>query len=191
MTRDQNAARSQDYPHDRFDEQPRTGRVGAHRVNAQPRFAWRYVVGGIVAAALLTTAGVVGVNLANSAGKLPELGEPAQTPASPKTVPQLDPEASVVLLDGTSADGDLALRLDAIISEQSWGVIAYSGPAASDDVEISAVFYENQADEAAALGLAGKLGGLSAYLTSDYSAYGARLVVLLGSDYAGPGKDPS
>lgn len=190
MTRDKNAARSQDYPHDRFDEAPRAGRIGAHRVHAQPHFAWRYVVGGAVGAILLTAAGIIGVNLANSAGKLPEFGDqPQATQASPKTAPQLDPEATIVLLDGTSDDGDLALRLDPIITEEGWGVIEYSGPAATSTVEISAVFYEDAADEAAALGLAAKLGGLSAYQTSEYDAYGARLVVLLGSDYAGPGKE--
>ena len=192
MTRDQHAVRSQDYPHDRFDELPRTGRIGAHRVHAQLRFTWQYVIAGLIGVALLTTAGIVGVNLANSAGKLPEFGDqPKATAASPKTKPQLDPAASIVLLDGTADSGDLALRLDSIVGAEKWGVIAYSGPAATADVEISAVFYESDADEAAALGLAEKLGGLSAYKTSDYSAYGARLVVLLGSDYAGPGRLPA
>lgn len=189
MRQDDDRSGAQSYPRDRFDDLPRTGRIGVHRVSAQPRFAWRYLLGGLVAAALLTTAGIVGVNFMNSAGKLPEFGGQSETPASTKTAPQLDPEAKVVLLDGTSDTGDIALRLDPIITDEKWGVVAYAGPAATSTIEISAVFYEKPEDEAAALGLAKKLGGLSAYLTSDYSAYEAKLVVLIGSDYAGPGKN--
>ena len=34
-----------------------------------------------------------------------------------------------------------------------------------------------------------ELGGVSTFQSSDYDEYGARLIVLLGADYAGPGSD--
>lgn len=182
------ASQAKGYPRDRFDDLPNSGRTGAHRVTALPRYAWLYVMGALVGAALLTTVGVLGVNLANSSGSLPLLPsqEPVE-PEAPKVTPLLDPAATVVILDGTSPTGEMALRLDPVITQEQWGIITAAGPAASTDVEISAVFYADPADEAAAMGLAQKLGGLSAYQSSEYAESGARLVVLLGSDYAGPG----
>ena len=75
------------------------------------------------------------------------------------------------------------------ITQNGWGQILFSAPAASSDVKISAVFYSTPEDEAAALGLAKELGGVSTFQSSDYDEYGARLIVLLGVDYAGPGSD--
>ena len=182
-------ATSTEYPTDRFDMVPRSGRVGAHRVTAQPRIVWLYVFATLAGAALLTAAGIIGVNLANSAGSLPPLpSETQKAPEEAKVTPELDPEASVVLLDGTSAQGELALRLAPVITSEQLGVILAAVPAANADVEISAVFYADPADEAAAHGLANELGGISTYSSTEYTEYGARLVVLLGSDYAGPAK---
>ncbi|MGO3148214.1 MAG: LytR C-terminal domain-containing protein [Leucobacter sp.] len=181
---------STEYPTDRFDMVPNSGRVGAHRVTAQPRIVWLYVFATLAGAALLTAIGIIGVNLANSSGSLPPLpSETQEIPAEPQITAELDPEASVVLLDGTSAQGELALRLAPVITSEKFGVILAAVPAASADVEISAVFYADPADEAAALGLANELGGISTYSSTEYTDYGARLVVLLGSDYAGPAKD--
>lgn len=180
------------YPHDRFDDARSRGRgrTGAHRLAPQSRHAWQFLVGGLIGAALLTGIGVVSVNFANSSGTLPIL--PTEQPSEPtkaKTTPELDPEASIVIVDGVSATGDVALRLDPIIAQEQWGVVISAGPAASTDVEISAVFYSDPADEPAALGLAQKLGGLSAYQSDEYADFGARLIVLLGADYAGPGAE--
>ncbi|MFC5339137.1 hypothetical protein [Leucobacter denitrificans] len=199
MTQQHEAARSertrgtatQSYPTDRFDDIPRSSRVGAHRVTAQPKVFWLYVFITLAGAALLTAAGIIGVNIANTTGSLPPLPSETQKPTeeAPKVSAELDPEATVVLLDGTSADGELALRLAPIITEQQLGAILAAAPAASSDVTISAVFFADPADESAALGLASELGGISTYPSTDYTEYGARLVVLLGTDYAGPGKD--
>lgn len=180
-------AAPQSYPEDRFDDVQRSGRVGAHRVTAQPRIVWQFIIGGLVATLLLTALGVVGVNFMNSRGSLPDGPRISGQPGTPQARAELDPGASVVILDGTSATGDLALSLASIITEENLGEISYAGPAESSEVEISAVFYPDDADESAAMGLAKELGGISSYPTSDYAAYGARLVVLLGADYAGPG----
>lgn len=196
MTQDHEAAHGerrrssspQGYPEDRFDT-PQTRRVGAHRVTANLRVNRRFVLGGLVGAALLTTIGIVGVTIANSIGTLPDLPSESQGPAPEKVKPALDPDASVAILDGTSASGDLAMRLADIVTDKKWGQIALAGPASVDDAKISAVFYADPANEAAALGLAKELGGVSAYQSDNYHSYDARLVVLLGTDYAGPGRN--
>src|SRR5690606_29029883 len=77
---------------------------------------------------------------------------------------------------------------DAIMAE-GWGQVLFSENLAESDVSISAVFYRDAADEAAARGLAEKRGGVSTYLTEDYAEFDARLIVLIGADYAGPGAE--
>lgn len=183
---------AQDFPRDRFDDVLHRGRVGAHRVTSQPRVGWQFVVGGVVAAAILTTAGFIGVNFLNSIGKLPDLPEITQTGEPAEGRPQavkaeIDPEATIVVLDGTSEFAELAAKVVPVVTDNDLGVISFAGPAAELDVELSAVFYKDPADESAALGLAKELGGLSAYATDAYADYDARLIVLLGSNYSGPG----
>ena len=82
----------------------------------------------------------------------------------------------------------MAQSLATVITDEKWGSIILAVPAATTDVTISAVFYTDAENEAAALGLAEKLGGVSTYLNADYAEGEADLVVLIGADYAGPGK---
>lgn len=181
-------AAATEYPLDRFDAVEPGGPVGAHRVTAQQRVTWRFVLGGLIGAALLTTIGIVGVTIAGSAGKLPISPPSGGGQSQAKVQPVLDPEATVAVLDGTAAEGAAAQAVASEIADEKWGVIALAGPAAAADAEISAVFYSHGDDEAAALGLAQKLGGVSTYLTTEYADSEARLIVLIGQDYAGPGK---
>ncbi|WP_245907502.1 LytR C-terminal domain-containing protein [Leucobacter massiliensis] len=175
-----------DFPEDRFDRVEPSGRVGAHRITARPRYVWQYLVAGLLGFALLTTLGIVVVQGMGGADALP-LGRGDGESAAPARVQaELNPDATVAVLNGTETP-DLAATVDGIITSEQWGQIRFSGAAASSDVSISAVFYADPADEAAAEGLAAKLGGLSTYVTEDYADYGVQLVVLLGADYAGPG----
>ena len=176
----------QSYPEDRFDRVRRTGRVGAHRVTARPRYVWHFVIAGLIGFAVLTAVGVFAVHSIGESGKLPLQGATTKTAAPKRVVPQLDPEATVAVLNG-SETVNLAAALDKIIADEQWGQILFSGGASSQDVTISAVFYSDPADAESAAGLAAKLGGLSTYTTNEYDEYGAQLIVLLGSDYAGPG----
>lgn len=185
----QNSAGSgerQRYPEDRFDRVARTGRVGAHRVTARPRYVWQFLIAGLLGFALLTTVGVLVVHNIGAAGKLPMLENRPKAAEPVKPEAKLDPAATVAVLNGSETP-NLAASLDKIITDEEWGQILFSGAAASQDVKISAVFYADAADADAAAGLAAKLGGLSTYTTQDYVEYGTKLVVLLGSDYAGPG----
>jgi len=187
MAREQGERRSAtDLPRDRFDVPRQAGRVGAHRIAGRARRSWRYVLVGAVATVVLVTAGIL---WANSIGG--SSGPVAQGPAQPqeqRVTPELDPTASVAVLNGTPTP-NLAAGVDQVITGNGWGLIAFSGDAASRDVQISAVFYAVPEDEAAAEGLAAQLGGVSTYQSDGYGEYGVRLIVLLGADYGGPGKD--
>lgn len=176
----------QDYPEDRFDRVPRSGRVGAHRFTAQPRYVSQYLIAALLGFALLTTAGIGFVIAIDKAGQLP--GDRPKGTSSTAQTPDavLDPEATVAVLNGTETT-NLAAALDQIITQEQWGTILFSGSASASDVQISAVFYSDEADASAAAGLAAKLGGLSTYQADEYQEYGSQLVVLLGADYAGPG----
>lgn len=179
----------QDYPQDRFDRIQPSGRVGAHRVTARPRYTWQYLIAGLLGFALLTTAGVIAVHSIGNTGKLPLTGRPSgggSVTQTPDAV--LNPDATVAVLNGTETQ-NLAAALDGIITESKWGKIIFSGSASASDVKISAVFYSDPAQASAAAGLAAKLGGLSTYTTEDYASYNADLIVLIGADYAGPGLD--
>lgn len=180
------AGERQSYPEDRFDRVVRRGRVGAHRVTARPRYVWQYLVAGLLGFALLTTVGVIAVQSMGSVGKLPIGDSQAPAAAPAKVNPVLDPTATIAVINGSEMP-NLAAALDTIITTNQWGQILFSGSAASQDVKISAVFYSDEADAEAAAGLAAELGGLSTYTTTEYDKYGAKLVVLLGADYAGPG----
>lgn len=184
------SSRGQDYPVDRFDRIPRSGRVGAHRVTPRPRRVWQYVLASVLGFLLLTTLGVIGVHSIGSS-VLPIGPSPGTNEGSvaPKTTAELDPEATVAVLDGTP-NPDLGVRVDEAITREGWGQVVFAGKAITADVAISAIFYRDPADEAAALGLAEQLGGASVYPTEDYAEYGARLIVLLGADYGGPGLEP-
>lgn len=175
-------------PEDRFDRIQRKGRVGAHRVTVRPRYVWQYLIAGLLGFALLTTAGIFAVQSLNVGSSL--LGDRGPSTVFTPPTPKLDPEATVAILNGT-ATPNLARALENIITDKEWGQILFSGSADKNDVEISAVFYRDKADEAAAAGLAAKLGGISTYPTDSYKEYDAKLVVLIGADYAGPGIEES
>lgn len=179
----------QDYPEDRFDRVERSGRVGAHRIIAKPRHVWQYLIAGLLGFALLTTAGILFVQ-STGGSSFSSAGADQQKQPTAQQTPKgaLDPEATVAVLNGTTVP-NLASVVDQTITSENWGKILFSGNAADSAVEISAVFYIDPADEAAAEGLAEKLGGVSTYQTENYQEYGVRLVVLLGADYAGPGLD--
>lgn len=177
----------QGHPEDRFDRVERSGRVGAHRVTVRPRYIWQYIIAALLGFALLTTAGIVAVQVIGSVESLPLLGNEGNEKTTPKpAAAELDPDATVAILNGTPTE-NLASALGDIITNEDWGKVLYSNSADKSDVKISAVFYRDAADESAAKGLAAKLGGISTYSTEDYGDYGARLIVLIGEDYAGPG----
>lgn len=174
------------YPEDRFDRIARSNRVGAHRVTARPRYFWQFFIAGLFGFGLLTTAGVLWVTTTGSITDLSFNEDP--TPTVVAVQPQLDPEATVVVLDGTTVE-DLHSKVAETITTNEWGVIVFDSKGDSTDVAESAVMYRDEADEAAAAGLSEQLGGLPVYQTDSYQEYGARLIVVLGANYSGPGRE--
>lgn len=170
---------------DRFERRSPGSRVGAHRFVARPRRAWYYVLAAAVGAAILTGAGILAVQ--GIGAGVTDLFEGEKPEEVVKQVQaQIDPEATVAVLNGTETV-NLEAEVAQAITKNEWGQIGFAEVAAARDVQISAVFYTSVTDEAAALGLAQELGGVSIYQSYDYTKYGVQLVVLLGADYAGPG----
>lgn len=186
MDREQSEAsrRVHGYPEDRFDRIERGGRVGAHRVTPKPRHFWQFFVAGLLGFALLTTLGVLWVQRVGSIPELP-ITQQEEQPKPPEVQPELDPEATVVVLDGSGSAQDLASAVDLAITTEGWGVMLFSGPASP--LTESYVLYRSPDDEAAAAGLAEKLGGLPIMETEEFAEYEARLIVVIGADYTGPG----
>ena len=180
------ARRPNRLPEDRFDRIQHTRRAGAHRINGRPRTFWIYAVAALVGTAICATAGILALQSIGSTGESRLL--PTKTSSQTAATAKLDPNASVAVINGTAID-ELAGGVDSVITKQKWGKVGFSGDAEKRDVKISAIFYSADADRAAAEGLAQKLGGLSSYKSSSYDSYQVKLVVLLGADYAGPGKD--
>lgn len=179
-----------DSSRDRFDAVPARGRVGAHRIVAKPKRFWIYLVSALIGITVLTGAGVawVAVTGANLTNVFEQQRQSDPTPPPPSVQPELDPSAAVVVLNGTVMPGFAAI-VDGLITSNEWGTILFSGEAASNEVQASAVFYAAPEDEAFALGLAERLGGLPIFQSGDYADYGARFAVVLGADYSGPGSD--
>ncbi|MFC7766155.1 LytR C-terminal domain-containing protein [Leucobacter soli] len=161
--------------------------MGAHRLVIRPRRFWQYLVAALVGVAVLTAAGIFAVQ--NIGSSVTEIFD-GESPAAPveQVQAEVDPEATVAVLNGTTEEG-LQDAVAEAIAEGEWGTIGFTDIAATDDVAISAVFFATEADEPAALGLAKQLGGVSTYQSDDYAKYGVQLVVLLGADYAGPGAE--
>lgn len=176
---------SRGYTPDRFDVPQKHPRVGAHRIAGRARTGWRWFLAAVILIAILVTLGIFWVN-SQGAETLPRDTGPAQNAPSEEVEPELDPTATIAVLNGTRTPS-LASGLDEVITSNGWGQIMFAGLAGSDDVQISAIFYQDEADKAAAEGLAELLGGMSTYASSDYESLGVRLIVLLGADYGGPG----
>lgn len=180
----------QDYPADRFDVLEPSGRVGAHRVNPRPRYVWQVLIACVLGVAVLTTAGVLWLTIGT--GSSSSVVEKARNNAAESTqtvTGKLEPEATVAILEGTANDGQLAAAVDTAIRTEKLGTVTAAMPANTNDIKISAVFYTDPADEAAAIGLGKELGGIAAYRNEAYAEYESQLVVLLGADYKGPGAD--
>ena len=176
-------------PKDRFDGLARSGRVGAHRIVGRPRRFWIYTVAALLGFALLTGLGIAMIHVTGANLDSLTSEEPAPTKAPPKVAPELDPEAGVAVINGTSSPGFGAV-VDGLITENGWGKILFSTEGETSDVQNSAIFYANREDEAAALGLAEELGGIAVFQNDGYfQQFGAKLTVLLGADYSGPGSD--
>lgn len=155
-------------------------------MSARPRVLRKFIAVAAIAIVVIVGAGAIWLNSvggAVSAG-IPEATE--STPESEIAPAVLDPAALVAILNGTETQS-LQTTVEAAIVNGAWGQVSFSDVTVERDVQISAVFYQDVAYEPAARALAEQLGGVSTYQTENYADFEVNLVVLLGSDYAGPG----
>lgn len=177
------------FTEDRFDSVPQSrGRIGAHRVVAKQSHFWQWLLIMVVAIVVLTAIGIFTLSRVG-ADRVPfaQQGE-ATSGQETKVTVEVDPDATVAVLNGTETAG-LGDSVGDQISTNKWGNTIFVGNSAEPGVEISAVFYTQESDQSAAAGLAEQLGGVSTYLNESYADLGTDLVVVLGTDYAGPGMD--
>ncbi|MBC9936654.1 MULTISPECIES: LytR C-terminal domain-containing protein [unclassified Leucobacter] len=173
-------------PQDRYDLVERSHRVGVHRSPERAGSFWLRALMVLLTAAVLATLGIVFIVIGPGNVQLPGAVEETKKPAPVQVVGEIDPAATIAILNGSPADG-LEDNVDQAIRTGALGDVIFAGVADQRDVTISAIFYVDPKDEAFAKGLGEQLGGASYYLQPDYASYGARLIVLLGSDYRGPG----
>ncbi|WP_166986014.1 LytR C-terminal domain-containing protein [Canibacter zhoujuaniae] len=177
------------FPQDRFDDIPigggRDAKIGAHRAVPRPAFFGKWVLTVLVLTIIVSALGILWITQWSGGAAVADRVTAATK--SEKVVAELDPEARVIVVNGTTVS-ELADSVAGEISNRDLGQVQFTDIAADSDVKISAVFYADDAYEGAAIALARELGGVSHYKSETYAEQPADLVVLLGSDYQGPGR---
>ncbi|GAA1939334.1 LytR C-terminal domain-containing protein [Microbacterium aoyamense] len=182
------------FPRDRFDDLPAdAGRVGAHRAE-NPRMR-----GGVVflwaalATIVLIAAGIFGTLLVS--GRIDLFPTPTPTPTpTPVVTPVVDTTTSVLILNATPEEG-LATQMEDVVLGAGWPVgSVLAGGAGSQDFPETTVYYLAPEDEAAALGLAGVIGGAKveqseAYQPADPAT--RQLTIVIGLDRTANPPSPS
>ncbi len=173
-------------PHDRFDDVPRTtGRVGAHRaeqpgINGPITLLWS----AAVAVVLIVIGIFVSLVLMGRIDLFPS-ADPAGQPA-PGVVAEVDTSYRVLILNATTEAGQVASVRETLIA-QGWQPDAVFGSEGSTtEFDETTVFYVDEADESAALGVAEILGGVKAEQSDHYAALNdtelPQLTVVIGMD---------
>ncbi|WP_308162128.1 MULTISPECIES: LytR C-terminal domain-containing protein [Microbacterium] len=152
---------------DRFDDAPRTsGRVGAHRAEAPGMNGWVVLLWSFVAALVLIIAGIFGSLVVMGRVSLFPDAAPSAVP-TPEETGIVDPSISVMILNGTPDEGADTRMRDTLINNGWAADNVFAGDSSSQDFANTTVFYVEEADELAAVGLADLLGG-AAVQQSDY-----------------------
>ncbi|WP_440710014.1 LytR C-terminal domain-containing protein [Herbiconiux sp. YIM B11900] len=177
---------------DSFDALPaHPDRVGAHRGPAPRGRGWIVFAWAALATVLLVGAGITylavinnNIQFTDAFGGSSSSAAPVDTPTpTPTVTPVTDGTLAVTVLNGTDNVG-LAGRVGEAAVASGWNVATMAN-ASSTDFSTTTVYYEDPANEAAALGLAQLLGDVPAVQSSTFQ--GAALTAVLGTDYAGPG----
>ncbi|MWB97729.1 LytR C-terminal domain-containing protein [Agromyces seonyuensis] len=171
------------FPKDRFDSIPRgIERVGAHRAPARRGRGWVWAGWTALAAVIVATAGILG-----AMGYLGKLGGSDETVVASEApavtaAPTLDAATPVTVLNGTDVDGLAATAADALTGAGL--TVAATSNASTSDVAESMVYYSRPDLEGAARGIAGLLPGSDVQETTEFTAIGSDLTVVVGADYA-------
>lgn len=174
-------------PHDRFDDvPPAPGRVGAHRAENPRIRGWVTLLWSLAATVLIVAVGIFGTLVI--AGRIQLFPTQSPTPVVTATVdPVIDTNFTVLVLNGTTQH-DLATIVSDKVRAAGWAPESVlAGGAGSRDVEVTTVYYSAVGDRAAALGLAGVIGGAEVVQNDFYQPAGdpeaLQLTVVLGADY--------
>jgi hypothetical protein len=196
------------FPTDRFDRLPSgLTRTGAHRGPRRRGGGWITFAWAALATAVLIGAGVVGLAIVNDKLQLHDLigaSGPSSSSATPTPTPSItpttDPSLSVTILNGTDTEG-LAASVTTAMQDAGWDGTGSPASASSTDFQSTTVYYDDPANEAAALGLAQALfaeataeaadNGVTlsaqAFRTEQSTQFpGAQLTAVLGADFVGP-----
>lgn len=127
---------------------------------------WVVLLWSFVAALVLIIAGIFGSLVVMDRVSLFPNAEPSATP-TPEETGIVDPTISVMILNGTPDEGlDTQMR-DTLINNGWTADTVLAGDSSSKDFATTTVFYLEEDDELAAIGLANLLGG-AAVQQSDY-----------------------
>lgn len=178
-------------PHDRFDDVSRSsGRVGAHRaeqpgINGPLALLW--------AAAAVLVLIVIGIFVSMVLmGRINLFGASETTaPESPGALAQIDTSYHVLIVNASNQTEVVEEVRQKLIGE-GWEANAVFGSDESTSVfDETTVFYVDEDDEAAALGVAEVLGGAKAERSDHYATPNdsgpPQLTVVVGMDGVGTG----
>ncbi|MGA1828542.1 LytR C-terminal domain-containing protein [Microbacterium sp.] len=174
------------FPRDRFDDLPAdAGRVGAHRAENPRMRGWVVLLWAILATVVLVAAGIFGTLLVTGRVVLFPTPTPTATPL-PVVTPVVDPSYAVLALNATPEQG-LATQMKDVVVAAGWAEDTVSaGEAGSTDFLETTVYYYLPADEAAAAGLAGVIGGAKIVQSDAYQPVddpeAKQLVIVIGLD---------
>jgi len=180
------------HPKDRFDTVPDDlRRVGAHRAPRRRARAWIWIGWCALATALIVGAGILGIAVINGNVAVPGFSAsrsttptPTSTP-TPTITPIVNPALEITVLNGTSETG-LAGDVATTLGKAGWKKISTAN-ASQTDLKKTVVYYSDDANEAAALGIVRSLPGATIRKTQDFVDTGAALTVVVGADQIGAG----
>ena len=154
---------------------------------------WVVLLWAALATVVLVAVGIFGTLLASGRIELIPAATPSATPA-PAVTPAVDPTYDVMILNATPEQG-LATQMKDVVVAAGWSDDKVTaGEAGSQDFPTTTVFYVDPADEAAAAGLAGVIGGAAIEQSEAYPATSPdtpQLTVVIGLDRTAAGQTPA
>ncbi|PRA80876.1 hypothetical protein CQ045_11245 [Microbacterium sp. MYb66] len=146
---------------------------------------WVVLLWSFVAALVLIIAGIFGSLVVMGRITLFPEAVPSATP-TPVETGVIDPTYSVMILNATPDEGLDAQMSDLLINKGWAAGTVFASPSDSEDFATTTVYYVNDEDELAAIGLAGVIGGAEVRQSDFYAALndtGAKqLTVVIGLD---------
>ncbi|GAA1966537.1 LytR C-terminal domain-containing protein [Microbacterium deminutum] len=181
------------FPRDRFDDLPDAGRVGAHRAENPRMRGWVVLIWAAIATIVLIIVGIFGTLIASGRIELFPTPSPTATPL-PTVEAVVDTSYEVLILNATPQAG-LATQLKDVVVAAGWPVDSVlASEAGSNDFAETTVYYLKPEDQAAALGLAGVIGGAKVEQSDIYQPADPRtpqLTIVIGLDRTAGAASPT